>query len=85
MATVLAAGAVEEKPVGVGPDQAGVAGWSGGQELVEPGGYPLEVLIPGGQDTGADQDVADVVHGLGRGQRVQLLVGQRPVAIQELG
>ena len=82
---VLAAGAVDEEPVRVRLDQAGMAGWPGSQELVEPGRDPLEMLVAGGQDAGADQDVADVVHGLGWRQGVQVLVGERPVEVQEPG
>jgi len=69
-AAALAAGTVDEEPVRVGLDQAGMTGRPGGEELVEPGRDPLKVLVAGGQDPGADQDVADVVHGLGGGQRV---------------
>ncbi len=54
----------------VGVDQARVAGRPGGEELVEPGRDLLEVLVAGGQDAGVGQDVADVVHGLGRGQGI---------------
>ena len=72
-AVVLAAGALEKEPARVGLDHARVAGRPGGEELVEPGCDPLEVLVAGGQDAGADQDVADVVHGLGRGQGIQVI------------
>ena len=60
--------------------------WPGGprgEELLEPGRDPLQVLVAAGQDAGADQDVADVVHDLGRGHGIQVLVGQRPVVLHE--
>jgi hypothetical protein len=42
-------------------DQGGVPGRPAGQELVQPGGDPVEFFVALGQDPGVDQGLSDVV------------------------
>jgi hypothetical protein len=64
-------GAVQQVPLGVGPNQPGLAGWAVFQLSIEPGHDAVQVLHAGGKDTGVDQHPADEVNRTARRQRVQ--------------
>jgi hypothetical protein len=58
-----AAGPSQQEPVHEGPDEPDVSGGPAGQRLVQPGRDPVEGVVAFGQDSGVDEDLADVVLG----------------------
>lgn len=75
-----AAGPFEQEPVDKRADEGGVLGGLVGQELVQPGGDPIEVLVTFGQYAGMDQGLADVVLVAAGRKFVQKVVAERLAA-----
>jgi hypothetical protein len=81
----VASCAAKEVPGGEGADEVGLVGGSGGEQLVEPGFDPVEIVVPVGQNAGVHEQVAGVAFAVAGWLGIEVVVGDGPAAVGEPG